>query len=122
LTFLAEQAPGTPLWAGGFSFGSRTAVGLAVRDPRIERVVLVALPVIAYDCSRALEVQQPGAIFMAGDDTFGTLDVLRGQMPALLERFHVEEVEGVDHFFTDKLDDLRARISNWARASLEDHA
>lgn len=122
LTFLAEQVPGVPLWAGGFSFGSRTTVGLAPRDPRIERVVLVALPVIAYDCSRALDVPQPGAIFMAGDDTFGTLEVLRGQMPALLERFHVEEVDGVDHFFTGKLDDLRARISNWARASLGAHA
>ena len=30
----------------------------------------------------------------------------------------IEEVEGVDHFFSGKLDDLRARVGNWARASL----
>lgn len=119
LTFLAEAVPGVPLWAGGFSFGSRTVVGLAPHDPRIERVLLIALPVIAYDCRIALKVHQPGAIFMAGDDTFGTLDVLRHQMPELLERFHVEEVPGVDHFFTGKLDDLRLRVKNWAAKQLD---
>ena len=118
LTYLAEAVPGVPLWAGGFSFGSRTVVGLAPRDPRIERVVLVALPVIAYDCRHATKVPQPGAIFMAGEDTFGTLAVLRNQMPELLERFHVEEVPGADHFFTGKLDDLRLRVRNWAASQL----
>lgn len=114
LDHLAEAVPGVPLWAGGFSFGSRTVVGLAPREPRIERVVLIALPVIAYDCRHALAVPQPGAIFMAGDDTFGTLAVLREQMPALEERLHVEEVPDVDHFFTGKLDELRARVGTWA--------
>ncbi|MEM9801137.1 MAG: alpha/beta fold hydrolase [Planctomycetota bacterium] len=118
LTFLAEAVPGVPLWAAGFSFGARTVIGLAPRDDRIERLVLVALPVIAYDCRKALNVPQPGAIFMAGDDTFGTLPVLRQQMPELVERFHAEEVPGVDHFFTGKLDELRQRISSWASAAL----
>lgn len=118
LTALGEAVPGAPLWATGFSFGSRTVVGLAPRDPRIKRVALIALPVIAYDCRKALEVRQPGGIFMAGDDTFGTLDVLRHQMPELLTRFHVEEVAGVDHFFTGKLDELRLRVQQWAQSQL----
>ncbi|MFT5732361.1 MAG: alpha/beta superfamily hydrolase [Planctomycetota bacterium] len=118
LTFLGEQVPGVPLWAAGFSFGSRTVVGLAPRDERIERVALIALPVIAYDCRVALEVRQPGGIFMAGEDTFGTMAVMRDLLPELFERFHVEEVPGVDHFFTGKLDDLRLRVKNWATASL----
>lgn len=122
LTRLGEEVPGTPLWAAGFSFGARTVMGLSRRDTRIERVCLIALPVIAYDCRAALDVRQPGAIFMAGDDTFGTLDVLRDQMPELLERFHAEEIPGVDHFFTGKLDDLRLRVSSWAAAQLADAA
>lgn len=118
LTFLQGEYPGVPLWAGGFSFGSRTVIGLAPRDARIERVVLVALPVIAYDCRHATKVTQPGAIFMAGEDTFGTLTELRSQMPELLERFHVDEVPGVDHFFTGRLDDLRLRVRDWAAGEL----
>ncbi len=121
LTYLAEAVPGVPLWAGGFSFGSRTLVGLAPRDARIQRVLLVALPVIAYDCQAALEVTQPGAIIMAGDDTFGTLAVLSRQLPELVRRFHVEEIPGVDHFFTGKLDELRLRVRDWATSQLQAH-
>ena len=121
LTYLADAFPGVPLWAGGFSFGSRTLVGLAPRDPRIQRVLLVALPVIAYDCSAALEVTQPGAIIMAGDDTFGTLEVLTHKLPGLVNHFHVEEIPDVDHFFTGKLDELRLRVRDWATSQLQAH-
>ena len=82
-------------------------------------MLLVALPVIAYDCSAALEVTQPGAIIMAGDDTFGTLEVLNRQLPGLMSRFHVEEIPGVDHFFTGKLDELRLRVRDWATSQLQ---
>ncbi|MEO0662707.1 MAG: hypothetical protein AAFZ87_14315, partial [Planctomycetota bacterium] len=116
---LEAEYPGVPLWAAGFSFGSRTVAGLAPREPRIARVALVALPVIAYDCRMALDIRQPGGVFMAGDDTFGTLAVLSEQMPELLERFHVVEIDGVDHFFTGKLDELRASVAAWAQASLQ---
>lgn len=118
IDWMLERYPGVPLWAAGFSFGSRTVAGLAPREPRIERVGLVALPVIAYDCRMALDIHQPGALFMAGDDTFGTLAVLREQMPELAERFHVVEIEGVDHFFTGKLDELRESVAAWAASSL----
>lgn len=120
LTEMRERYPGVPLWAAGFSFGSRTVIGLAPRDERIERVCLVALPVLAYDCRGALDVPQPGAIFMAGDDSFGTLGRLRCQMPELLTHFHVEEIPGVDHFFTGRLDELRERIARWARSTERD--
>ncbi|MEM9379218.1 MAG: alpha/beta fold hydrolase [Planctomycetota bacterium] len=118
LGFLADRFPGLPLWAAGFSFGARTVIGLAPRDPRIQRVVLVALPVAAYDCRHAERVPQDGAIFMAGEDTFGTLALVREQMPDLVARFHAEEVPGVDHFFTGKLDDLRLRVRDWAATQL----
>jgi alpha/beta superfamily hydrolase len=116
--WLAARYPGALLWAAGFSFGARTVAGLAPKEPRITRVVLVALPVLAYDCSFALKVTQPGAIFMAGADGFGTLAALQSQMPALVERFHVEEVPDVDHFFTGALDELRARVRGWAETAL----
>lgn len=118
LDHLEGAVPGVPLWAAGFSFGSRTVAGYAPKDSRIERVVLVALPVLAYDCRMALDVRQPGAIFMAGEDNFGTLAALSADMPELLDRFHVEEIEDVDHFFTGKLDLLRERVGQWAERSL----
>jgi len=118
LADLHSRYPEAELWAAGFSFGARTVAGLAPKDPRIQRVLLVALPVRAYDCSFALKIQQPGAIFMAGGDGFGTLRELRAQMPALVARMHTVEVPDVDHFFTDALDVLRQGVRDWARTSL----
>jgi alpha/beta superfamily hydrolase len=115
---LAQRYPGLELWAAGFSFGARTVARLAPKEPRIRRVLLVALPVLAYDCRFALQIRQPGAIVMAGEDRFGTLAELRSQMPELLDRFHVEEVPGVDHFFSGSLDELRARVRSWAESVL----
>jgi len=119
IDWLTARFPGVELWAAGFSFGARTVAALAPKEPRIARVILVALPVIAYDCTFALDIRQPGALFMAGQDGFGTLAVLRAQMPALLERFHAEEVPGVDHFFTGALEELRARVRSYAQSKLD---
>jgi len=116
--WLAARYPGVTLWAGGFSFGARTVAGLAPKEPRIARVLLVALPVLAYDCSFALKIVQPGAVFMAGEDGFGTLAALQSQMPALVQRLHVEEIPGVDHFFTGAQAELRARVRAWASTAL----
>lgn len=118
IDWLAARYPGLDVWAAGFSFGARTVAALAPREPRIARVILVALPVIAYDCTFALKITQPGALFMAGEDGFGTLAVVRAQMPALVERFHAEEVPGVDHFFSGALDELRARVRAYAESAL----
>ncbi len=116
--FLEAQFPALPLWAGGFSFGSRQTIGLAPRDARIQQVLLIALPVLAYDCRHALKVEQPGLIVMAGEDEFGTAAALREQMPELAEHFQLEEVPGVDHFFSGSLDELRARVRAWAESVL----
>ncbi|MFT5154097.1 MAG: alpha/beta superfamily hydrolase, partial [Planctomycetota bacterium] len=87
-----EYGRGIPLWAGGFSFGSRPTIGLAVRDARIQRVVLVALPILAYECSVAAELTTPGLAVMADKDTFGTATALRERFPELAQVLRIEEV------------------------------
>jgi len=49
LEWLGAQHPDLPLWAGGFSFGSRTTAALAAGDPRVACLVAVALPCLAFD-------------------------------------------------------------------------
>jgi alpha/beta superfamily hydrolase len=120
LDFLQARYPGLPLWASGFSFGARTTASTAIKDPRIQRVVLVALPVSYYPVEYAKDVMQPGLILMAGEDSFGTLAVLQERFPGLVARMDVQEVPGVDHFFTGALDEVRQRITDWASKSLQE--
>ena len=114
LEWLGAQHPDLPLWAGGFSFGSRTTAALAAQDSRVACFVAVALPCLAFDCSVVLEVEQPGIVMMAGGDGFGTAAALAEMFPAWPGNLEVDEIPGVDHFFTGKTPELEARVRAWA--------
>jgi len=119
LDWLAAQHPGLPLWAGGFSFGARTAAERATRDARIQRVVLVALPVRKFDCSFLREVTQPGYVLMAGEDEYGTLPELRERFPEAARTLELDEVPGVGHFFEGQTQEVTRRVQHWAERQLE---
>ena len=118
LDHLQERFPGVPLWVGGYSFGARIAASLAVSDPRVRQVLLVALPVTAFPCEAAAEIQIPGLALSGGQDAFGTGADLQQRLPSLLGTVRLEEIQGADHFFKGELPELRARIETWARQAL----
>lgn len=118
LDHLAAAFPGLPLWAGGFSFGSRTVGSLARREPRIARVFLIAPPARAYDCRFLRDIPQPTLIVHAEHDQFGTpaeFDERVGALPAHFERL---VIPGVEHFFRGKTPELEAIVRAWAERSL----
>jgi alpha/beta superfamily hydrolase len=110
LDLLSERFPERPLWAAGYSFGARTVCGLALSDERIGRLVLVALPLAAYDCSFLADVRQPAFLLFAGGDEFGTLTELATELPDLPERFEVDQIEAADHFFRGRTAILEEKI------------
>lgn len=119
IDFLMERYPRVPLWAGGFSFGSRTIAGLAPRDSRIERVFFIALPIGVYECKPIVDVKQPGLMLFAGKDDFGTSKLLREKFPHLGPHLEVDEIPDTDHFFRGQTPVLEARVRAWAVRSLE---
>jgi alpha/beta superfamily hydrolase len=118
LDWLEQEVGGVPLWAGGFSFGARTAAALATHEDRIRQVLLIALPVLAFPCAVADDVRCPGLTLMASEDAFGTAADVKAALPVLASRVEVDELEGADHFFSGKLQDLQARIGDWAQRAL----
>jgi len=45
LDVMADRYPGVPLWAAGFSFGSRIALETGADDPRVSALIAIAPPV-----------------------------------------------------------------------------
>ena len=119
LDWLAGELPGTPLWAAGFSFGSRTAIGLATRDSRIEALVAVAPPVRIYDIPELNQIEQEGLILMGSRDEIGTLSDLERQYPNLPAGLEIHEIEGADHLFRGKSPLVETTIENFASRILE---
>jgi alpha/beta superfamily hydrolase len=118
IDWMAAEFPGKELWAGGFSFGSRTLGSYAPKDARVKRILLVALPVRVFDCSFVRRITQPGMILMAEHDEFGTLSELRELFPDLPPRLVTEEIQGTNHYFVDRTQELQARVRRWAEESL----
>lgn len=119
LDWLEERSPGLELWAGGFSFGSRTAAALAVEEHRIARVVLIAFPVAAFDCSFIRDMKQPGIIVMAEKDEYGTRSELVARFPDLHPGLEVVEIAETGHFFEGATQAVQECLREWAEKTLE---
>jgi alpha/beta superfamily hydrolase len=114
LELLQERFPGAALWAAGYSFGARTVVGLAVREARIRRLFLVALPIIAYPCEAIRRVLQPTRVLFGAADEFGTLAAFRARFPDLGPNVQAAEIPGADHFFRGCTPLVEEAIREWA--------
>lgn len=119
LEWLAERHPGTPWWAAGFSFGSRTVFGLARREARIERLALIGFPLKAFDLPGLTEVRQPTLMIWGSEDEFGTLADFHAQYPEVPEHFDLLELPGADHFFKRHTKELEDRVAAWAKRQLQ---
>ena len=119
LDWLAAEYPALPLWAAGFSFGSRTALGLSLKDERIQRLICIALPVRAYSLPDLSEVKQPTLIVMAGNDEFGTQSDLIEQFPNLGNHIEIHQIEGADHLFRGKSPLMEACVEKYATKATE---
>jgi hypothetical protein len=119
LEHVAGEYPGLPLWAAGFSFGSRTLAELAGRDDRLQRLICATLPCLAFDCSAILAVRPPTYLLMAGADEFGNLAALRELFPELPAHVETDEIADVDHFFRGQTPELERRIQAHAERALQ---
>lgn len=120
LELLGGLRPGLPLWAGGFSFGARAACRVGGTHPKLERLLLVALPVGIFPCPFLDKVRPPTHILMAGEDEYGTVQDLQEQFPDLPEHVSSEEILGVDHFFEGQLPLLQSKARDWANAAFDE--
>ncbi len=118
LDWMAARYPGVEMWAGGFSFGSRTAVQRALVDPHIQRLVLVALPVLAFDCAYFAQISIPTLVVMGEKDTYGTLPELRRQFPNLPHDVEAVEIANAGHFFDEQTHELLETVRAYAARSL----
>jgi alpha/beta superfamily hydrolase len=118
LNWLAERHPHVECWAAGFSFGSRTVFGLALKEPTIRRLLLVGFPARVYPLDGVDQLTIP-TLFIWGDrDEFGTRVDLLQQYPNLPATHALQEIEGADHFFRRFTKELESQVREYAQAAL----
>lgn len=115
LSEMEQRFPGLPLILGGFSFGSAMAARVAVAEARVKAVLILGFPITRLDSTADLaRVRQPRLFVQGSEDEFGPGPAIRALVSALPEPKRLAVIEGADHFFTGRLDELQAPIEDWA--------
>lgn len=110
LDWLSADAPGLPMVAGGFSFGSMVALGEGVSDDRVVAMLGMGLPVDMYDYSYLAAADKPVLVVQGEDDEFGSGERAAEVVRALGDHVTLARIAGADHYFTDRTDVLRSVI------------
>jgi uncharacterized protein len=113
LDFLATEFPGVSLLLAGFSFGAWVGLRVGCEDPRVSHLIGLGIPVNSTDFSFLRLCNKPKLFVHGSNDEFGAIEKVRVLIPTFAGDNQLSVVEGVDHFFAGKLDQLGRAINIW---------
>ncbi len=106
LRWLEARHPAARRWVAGFSFGSWIASRLAVSEPSVERMILIAPPVGTQDFSAMRGCATPKLVVQGTADDICPLARLEEHFPVWAEPKTLRLVPGASHFFDKQLHPL----------------
>jgi len=102
-------------WIAGFSFGAWIGMQLLMRRPEIDGFISIAPPANLYDFAFLAPCPSSGMIIngtldavVPPDSVKGLVDRLKTQKGIVIDH---EMIEGANHFFENKIDDLIGRVA-----------
>jgi len=113
LDYLAQEFPSRPILLAGFSFGSLVGLKAGCADTRVEKLIGLGIPVNDSDLTYLRTCGKPKLIIQGGNDQFGSRANVESLFSTLPEPKRLVIVEGVDHFFAGKLQEVGAAIEAW---------
>jgi alpha/beta superfamily hydrolase len=113
LDFLVEHFMDVPLVLAGFSFGCWVGLRAGCEDERVERLVGIGAPVNSSDFSYLEKCSKPKLFVHGSEDVFGDVAKVKELVSELPGENELVVVEGVDHFFTGKIEELGSAIGEW---------
>lgn len=118
--WLRERYPHVHFWDAGFSFGSWIAARLAVAEPAIEHLTLIAPPVSRSDFGVLRTSTIPKLVIQGTADTHCPVEALRVEFSTWAEPKRLIEVEGATHFFDRQLGALAKALNEGLPSVPED--
>ena len=115
LDWLEKEYPTLPIVVGGFSFGSMVGLGVGVEDDRVVGLLGMGLPIERgeYDFSFLADVDRPVLVVQGEHDEFGTAAQVADYLRPMGPHITFVRIPGADHFFTERLDELRETIRGY---------
>ena len=108
LDYMARHYPGSPLWAGGFSFGSWVALEVGATDDRVSVLIGIAPPVATsisghhYTFENTLASTKPKFFVQGEADEVCPIEGMWAFYGKLEEPKELVVIDGADHLFEGK--------------------
>ena len=122
LRFLAAEFAAAPLLVAGFSFGCWVGLRAGCEDARVEKLIGIGAPVNDSDFSYLAKCAKPKLFVHGSNDEHGDVKKVRQMVAELPGENEMVVVEGVDHFFTGKVDELGNAIRGWLEPAMHNVA
>lgn len=110
-------------WIGGFSFGAWIGMQLLMRRPELDGFLSVALPANMYDFSFLAPCPASGLILHGAEDTVVPAASVEKLAQKLSSQKNISidyrTVDGTNHFFTNKLEEMVQAIDNYLDSTLK---
>ncbi len=108
---------GLPILFAGFSFGANVGLQVCCGDERVRGMVALGLPVHAegraYHYEFLAECRAP-KLFISGTlDQYGPMEEVKAAVAHAPGAAQILWIEGAEHFFVGKLDQVQAGIRSW---------
>ena len=114
--FVVDKYPGVELWLAGFSFGAAVMLRAASEDSRVHALVAAGTPVSKYDLKEAEPSVAPKLLIQGSLDQYGSVEDLKQLFSRLKDPKELRIIEGADHFFEGRLDELGRAVSDFIAA------
>jgi uncharacterized protein len=113
LDYLAEHFPAKPSLLAGFSFGAWVGLRVGCADARARKLIGLGIPVNNSDLSYLRSCAKPKLIVQGGNDQYGSRAKVEEFFTEMPEPKRLVLVDGADHFFAGKLDQVGRAITAW---------
>jgi alpha/beta superfamily hydrolase len=110
LDYLGQRFPGCRIFLMGFSFGSWVGLSVGARDSRAVALVGLGIPVNTVKMDSLADVTKPKLIVQGTLDQYGSKEKIQALFDQIKEPKRLHWVEGADHFFTGRLDEVERAI------------
>ncbi len=115
LEFLSRRYPGVPAIIGGFSFGSFVGLRVAAIDDRAQAMFGLGVPARWFGSDTLQGCHKPKLLIHGTQDEQAPYDLAVQWFEQIPAPKSMITVEGADHFFQERLDEVQAIITRFVQ-------